>query len=165
VSEAAPTAPRYTIQWEPLDAILDDKLIALLVENYAEIETDHDVVELDPDWARAYALEEMGVLRILTLRCDDELVGYNAFHVMPHIHAQSTSMAVNDVLYVKPEHRGRAGLQLIRVAERALKAAGVVRVHYSTKVHATVGRRGHKTGDVLAKLGYRHDEQSYSKLL
>ena len=163
--EAAPKARRYTVQWEPLDAILDSHLVSLLVENYGEIETDQDIIPLDPDWSRAYALEEMGVLRILTARCDGALVGYNAFHVMPHIHSRSTSIAVNDVLYVEPAHRARIGFVLLRTAERALKAAGVVRIHYGTKVHATVGRRGHKTGDVLAKLGYRHDEELYSKLL
>lgn len=163
--EAAPTARRYTVQWEPLDAILDNKLVTLLVENYAEIETDQELIPLDPDWPRAYALEEMGVLRIMTLRFNDELVGYNAFHVMPHIHSKTTSIAVSDVIYVAPEHRARGGLILLRTAERALKAAGVVRLHYSTKVHAVVGRAGHKTGDILSKLGYRLDEESYSKLL
>lgn len=163
MSEAAPL--RYTVQWEPLDAIISPELVQLLVDNYAEIETDQDAVPLDPDMTHAYFLEETGVLRIMTLRWGAELVGYNAFYVTPSIHSRVSSIAINDVLYVKPKHRSRGGLILLRTAEKALKAAGVVRVHYNTKVHAEVGRRGHKTGDLLAKLGYRHDEQCYSKLL
>lgn len=165
MSETLPLHGRYTVQWETLDDIMDTQLVTLLVENYAEIETDQDVIPLDPDMGRAYALEEMGVLRIMTLRWRGVIVGYNAFHVTPHMHSRAVSIAVNDVLFVHPHHRARGGLLLLRVAERALKAVGVARIHYATKVHAEIGRRGHKTGDLLAKLGYRHDEESYSKLL
>lgn len=164
MKEAAPIR-RYTIAWEPLDAALEPGAVKTLVDNWSEIETDQDKFEFDVDWERLYALEDMGVLRMMVLRCNNEIVGYNAFHVMPHIHARQSQVAVNDVLFVQPAHRARAGLLFIRTAERALKAAGVVRIHYSTKVHAAVGRAGHKTGDLLLKLGYRHDENMYSKLL
>lgn len=137
----------------------------LMVRHWEEVEHDKEEITLAPDWERAYDLERLGWYFILAAHLDGSLIGYNIFTVCPHIHYRNSVHAFNSALYVCPEHRGRAGVRLIREAERRLKVMGAVRVHYAAKVGVKVGRRGSTTGDVLAKMGYRHYEDMYSRLL
>lgn len=155
----------YLIEWETLRSVLNAGVEDLIVGHWEEVEHDKEKIALAPDWDRAFALEKMGVLRIIGARNHGGLVGYNAFHVLPHIHSRFALHAFNDVLYVEPEHRGKVGIRLIREAERRLKELGVVRIVYATKPSAKIGRRGTTTGDILVRMGYCIYEEVYSKLL
>lgn len=165
-TSSLPTAKRaYSINWEPLRQIVASGVEDLIAGHWEEVEHDREKIALAPDWEKAFILERLGCLKVLGLRCDGALVGYNAFSISPHIHSRFALHAINDVLYVAPEHRGSAGVRLIRTAERKLKELGVVRVVYATKPTAKVGRTGTTTGDILAKMGYRLYEEVYSRLL
>lgn len=154
-----------TLAWEPLQRLLDDGVEDMLVTHWQEVGVDHALIPLDPDWPRAFALQEQGVLHTAALRRDGKLVGYNAFHVHAHIHYRSTSFAVNDVIFVDPHERGTAGIKLIRGVEPMLRALGVVKLLYHTKMHVKVGHSAGTVGDILSRLGYRLDEKIYSLLL
>ena len=155
-----------TLEWEPLRALLDEGVEEMLAAHWKEVAVDQELIPLAPDWDRAFKLQQMGILRTAALRRDGRLIGYNAFHVLPHIHYRYTVHAVNDVVFVDPSERGQAGLKLIRGTEQLLREQGVVKISYHTKVHTRVGVKQRSTvGDILSRLGYRLDEEIYSLLL
>lgn len=131
----------------------------LLVRHWQEIALHRDLIPLAPDWPAYEALEAAGVLRIFTARDDGRLVGYFACFVRPHLHYCGHLFAVNDVLFLAPEHRrGWAGARLIRFAERCLREDGVTVLAINTKRH--------RPFDVLLKrLGFGAAETVYQKVL
>ena len=155
-----------TLDWEPLRRLLDEGVEELLARHWEEVAVDHDIIPLAPDWDRAFALQAAGVLRTAALRRNGRLIGYNAFHVLQPLHYRLTTHAINDVLYVDPDERGTAGLRLLRGTEQMLRELGVVKVVYHTKLHVAIGAaRRNTVGDMLARLGYRLDEEIYTLLL
>lgn len=132
---------------------------SMLRRHWAELSS-HKDIPLAIDEATYRAVEMQGALRIYTARLDGELVGYAAFFLQWHAHYAESKQAMQDVLYVAPEHRGRLiGLRLIRHSERALRAEGVQVVRHHVKVaHAQLG-------DILEALGYSAEEITFSKRL
>lgn len=155
------------IGFEPLDDLLADGLEDMLFQHWQEVGLDHDAVPLAPDWPYYRAIEKQGIFRMIAMREFGQLVGYNAFFVNRHLHYRHTLHAVNDYFWLAPERRhGWAGVRLLRDSERLLAAAGVVKVMYHVKPHVLLGaRRSGTAGDLLVRLGYRHVEDVYSKLL
>jgi GNAT superfamily N-acetyltransferase len=130
----------------------------LLRAHYEEIAHFQDI-PLDPNFARYCAMDEAGVLRIFTARIHDALVGYAIYAVDYALHYESSLQAIQDVLYLAPEHRnGRLGLRLIEHADVELKAEGVqvVRQHVKAK---------HDFGRLLERLGYELEDKLYSRRL
>lgn len=158
----------FTFQVETLDAVLADDLEDLLAMHWQEVALDKDNTPLKPNWAAYRQLERAGVLHAMTMRLDGLLIGYDAFFVQPPLHYSTQTWAINDILYVMPEHRrGRAGVQLIQAAERYLAGLGVKKVVYHVKLHAYFGHgKAHATlGRLLKALGYNLVEEVYAKRL
>ena len=155
------------IAFEPLSNLLADGLEEMLYDHWQEVGIDHDAVPLAPDWDHYRELEKQGILRIVTMREFDELIGYNFFFVNRHLHYRHTLHAVNDVIWLKPEKRkGLAGVRLLKDSEKMLRATGVVKIIYHIKPHVLLGVRQTGTvGNLLLHLGYRHAEECYSKIL
>ena len=155
-----------TLEWESLDRLLDDGVEDMLARHWDEVAVDKDIIPLAPDWDRAFKLQENDILHTAAMRRDGQLVGYNAFLVMPALHYRFTIHAINDVIFVSPEERGTAGIKMIRGCEAMLRELGVVKILYHTKLHVAVGaKRQALVGDILSRLGYRLDEHIYSRLL
>lgn len=115
--------------------------------------------ELDPDWDRYIALEDAGILKVITCRNDSELIGYIIFFIQPHIHYKQCFTAFEDIYYLKKEYRkGRTGIKMFKFAEEYLKSIGVQRVLYGTKVHLDNSR-------LFEYLGYKFFEKLYGKLI
>lgn len=94
-------------------------------DHYDEIATDKEVKPLDPDFDRYLALEDQGMLRIFTARENGQLIGYFVSLVHTHLHYQQTMMALNDIMYVTPGHRGSTvGYRLMKMAMADLKNLG-----------------------------------------
>lgn len=131
----------------------------LLAAHWQEIALNRDLIPLAPDWPAYEALEAAGVLRIFTARDGGRLVGYFAVFVRPHLHYRDTIFAVNDVIYLAPEHRrGWAGPRLIQFAERCLRDDGVTVLAINTKRH--------RPFDLLLKrMGFGVAETVYQKVL
>lgn len=128
----------------------------LLCIHWREIATWHDI-ELDPNLEAYEQLEEIGALRVFTARIGDELVGYAAYVVRPHLHYQGSTQAVQDVLFIAPEHRrGRVGIGLIAHADAELAKEGVQVVFQHVKC-------AHDFGALLERLGYSQVEKVYAK--
>jgi hypothetical protein len=155
------------IGFEPLDDLLADGLEEMLFDHWQEVGLDHDTIPLAPDWDEYRALEKMGRHRTIAMREFGELVGYNAFFTNKSLNYRHTLFATNNVIWLKPEKRkGMAGVRLIKESERLLGLVGAVKIFYHIKVHILLGaKRSGTMGDLLLHLGYRHIEDSYSKVL
>jgi GNAT superfamily N-acetyltransferase len=156
------------LEWESLDRALASGLEDMLVQHWEEVALDRDRFPLVPDWDRYRMLERVGVLRAVSLRTDAGLLGYNVFFVQPTLHYSTSTWAVNDILYLHPDHRkGLAGARLIRGAEPMLATLGVQKVIYHTKLDLYFGHGKARAtlGTFLERLGYRHAENVYAKVL
>ncbi len=155
-----------SLEWEPLQRLLDDGVEDLLAAHWGEVACDKEAIPLAPDWERAFMLQRAGALYTAAYRRDGRLIGYNAFHVTPHIHYRHSAHAVNDVVYLDPDERkGFAGVKLIRGTEALLREVGAVKIMYRCKTHVNIGHGEKTLRDLLVALGYRHDEDVLTRLL
>jgi hypothetical protein len=143
--------------WESIDRALAWGLEDLLAAHHVDA-NDHPETPLLPDWPRYRMLERMGGYRALLARDHaNRLIGYNAFFVQPPLRCVSTIWAINDVLYVAPEHRGIVGNTLIAKAAVDLKADhGVANLIYpgvSDTLAALLTAHGYRdVGRVMSKV-------------
>ena len=117
-----------------------------------------DEEEPNPDREQYEALDAAGLLRIYTARIEQALVGYAVFVLYRSLHHRGRLQAMQDVLYVVPQHRGAAAVKLLRYAEHSLRAEGVKWVYHPVK-HAS------KVGKLLGCLGYQLINDLYAKQL
>lgn len=145
------------IQREPISALWVE-LWPLLEAHWQEIGLWRDIPP-DPDTGAYESLEQAGMLRVFTVRADGWLVGYAAYVVRTHLHYRTSRQAVQDVIYLKPEHRrGRLGLRLIQHADRELAREGVQAVFQHVKT-------AHDFGPLLKRIGYQQVENVYARRL
>jgi GNAT superfamily N-acetyltransferase len=147
------------VKWESVARLRADGIEDMLHAHWRETSLDHDAVPLAPDWRRMEQLEEMGLLRVASLRRGGELIGYSLFSICTHLQFALTLHATNMAVYVKPRHRGLAGARLLVRCEELLDDLGIRKRIYLTPV-----LRGKKLGALIARLGYTHTEDFYSKL-
>ena len=99
-----------------------EEIKPLFYKHWLEIAGHQDTVKLDPDFDRYQSIEEMGSLRIFTVRDDGKLIGYFISFIMPHIHYRNTVYALNDILYLAPEYRGGTiGYRMFKLVMKDLK--------------------------------------------
>jgi hypothetical protein len=129
-----------------------DELIAI---HYAQVSTHKHVKRLAPKWERFKELTEGGNCRTATARTDaGELVGYMITFIFPHIHFDCT-MAMNDAVFLHPDHRGLTSYRLFEFAIADLREnteADMFAVHM--KIHLPFR-------SLLAKLGFNQTEESW----
>lgn len=149
--------------WELLSGLLDDGLADLVRQHWEEVGVHKDKMPLACDWDRYQQVEDAGFLKILAARRGDELIGYNSFMVMPHLHYMTTLTALGDAIFV-PVHLRRTGVgvELIDLAETGLAEMGKggwVRIVYHDKAHLEY------LGPVLRKRGYGLIESIFDKMV
>lgn len=106
----------------------------LLELHYEELCRYKDRIKLDPDWKSYADAEHAGRFHIFTARDGEQLVGYSAFFLGPHIHYRKTIVAQNDVLYLHPEHRnGITGIKLIKMSHTGMKELGAHKIVWHCK--------------------------------
>jgi N-acetylglutamate synthase-like GNAT family acetyltransferase len=132
----------------------------LFPEHYAELARDQERIKLDINEDLYVDADNRGIGHIATVRDEGKLVGYTILAVMPHLHYKSAGpMAMIDVYYLKPAYRkGGTGAKMIMFAESTLKAKGVTKIYFSTKVHLDNGK-------LLEALGFKFSDKVYTKLL
>jgi len=114
---------------------------------------------LTPDYAAYKRLADAGMLRCITVRADEEMIGYAIFIVQPHLHYMTCKTAFEDIYYIRPDFRkGRVGIRLFKYAEDVLKGIGVNRVIMHTKVHMDNSK-------LFEYLGYKLTDKIYTKIL
>ncbi len=135
------------------------ELAPLIEAHYREISVYPDI-PLDPDKERYRQAEDAGMIHCYTARtAAGALIGYAWFVVNTNLHYRSSLQAMQDVIFIHPEHRrGRVGMGLIAHCDDSLRAAGVQVVYHHTKVH-------HDFGRLLERLGYSLNERVYARRL
>lgn len=119
---------------EDLASVRASSIEILLVQHWHEIAFYKDI-PLNIVWSDYETVEALGMFRIYTARLDRKLIGYVCFRVCHHSHYGTSIQAVQDVLYLDPEHRNhRIGSQLIAFADHLLRAEGVQVVSHHSKV-------------------------------
>ena len=114
---------------------------------------------LVPDYDAYKRLADAGMLRCITVRADEELIGYIIFIVQPHLHYMTCKTAFEDIYYIHPDFRkGRVGIRLFKYAEEVLRSIGVNRVIMHTKIHMDNSK-------LFEYLGYKWTDKLFTKIL
>jgi GNAT superfamily N-acetyltransferase len=136
---------------ESCDAVADE-IEALMQAHYAEV-AHHPDIPAGCDYARYRKAEELGLLRIYTVRVDRCLVGYSIFMVGFSLHYKSSFQARQDTLFIHPEYRkGLTGYRFLRWADEQLKTDGVQIIYQHHKL--LEGDRLN-LGPLFERMGYK----------
>ena len=131
----------------------------LLNAHWDEVAHYKDKIPLAPLWAHLEKMELDGDLLLLTVREEEELIGYGMFIKRRHLHYQSLLIGENDLIFLDPAKRKTGmGLKLIEESEKCLKAAGCNKITFHMKPE-------HSFAPLLERRGYRLEELLYGKLL
>ena len=107
-----------------------EELKQLYPEHYEELSVTKSI-PLEPNYEVYKNIEDIGILKVVTCRNDEDLIGYILFIVTPHLHYKSCITAVEDIYFVRKDYRkGRTGIKLFQFAEKYLKEQGVHRIIY-----------------------------------
>lgn len=135
-----------------------EELETLFPLHYEELCVTKDF-PLSPDYAAYRKMAEGGILRCITVRADDELIGYIIFIITPHLHYSTCKTAFEDIYFVRKDYRrGRVGIRLFKYAEDVLRGLGVNRVVMHTKVHSD-------NSSLFDYLGYKWTDKVFTKIL
>lgn len=141
---------------ETIDQVLDD-MAWLWDIHWQEIALDRAKVPLNPDVDTFRALEDAGLLLIVTARDGEKMVGYHVSIVRPHLHYKQSLTAYADMYFIHPDYRqGMTGVRLFKYLEERLRERGVERIYQGTKVHKDMGR-------LFERLDYKETERLYVK--
>lgn len=147
-----------TVQTERLADCLGE-MKPLLARHWSEIGRNRERIALNPDYGRYLALDDAGMLHVVTARVGGTLVGYHLSTVANNMHYRDHVYALNDIFYVTPEHRrGRIGMRLLDHAEKTLKERGVSVAFMHVKL-------AHDFGAMLERRGYVAVERVFEKVL
>jgi len=114
---------------------------------------------LSPDYDAYKRLADAGMLRCITVRADEEVIGYAIFVIQPHLHYMTCKTAFEDIYYIRPDFRkGRVGIRLFKYAEEVLKGIGVNRIIMHTKIHMDNSK-------LFEYLGYKWTDKLFTKIL
>jgi GNAT superfamily N-acetyltransferase len=153
------TTATISYQAESL-ALIWDEVFPLLRLHKDEVAHYQDI-ELDPDIEAYNRAEELGMVRVFTVRTDGKLIGYIAYFVRPNMHYRKSLQAVQDVLFLHPDYRrGRVGMELIAFADRRLAEEGVQATYQHVKC-----KPGLNFGPLLERLGYECVDHIWAKRL
>lgn len=131
----------------------------MLMAHWAELAV-HKDIPLDPEYSFYEKMDDIGALKIFTVRSGRELVGYSIFVVRPRHAHYNIGWAMNDIVWLHPDHRNEGvGAAFVAFWDRELSVLGVTLVHINAKVsHPALAF-------LLSKCGYRVIEAGYEKRL
>ena len=131
----------------------------LLPEHHKELGLFQSKMPLRPLYQKYLDQELTGGLVYATLRSDGELIGYWISFVAPGLHYGTTLTATMDILWIRPDHRGKDSGQLLHdTMERELRRRGVKLWWAGSKNHREIE-------GWLVKLGFEKAEVYLAKWL
>lgn len=147
-----------TFQVESVKSVLEE-IKPILQLHWEEIALYKNKIVLDPDYDKYVKLDEEGVIRLVTARDGEKLIGYFISMISPHLHYKQDLYAINDILYLDKAYRGAdTAIGMFSFAEEDLKSLGVSVIIISMKVM--------KPFDALCEaLEYTCVERAYSKCI
>lgn len=146
----------YSFQEEDASVVINEGY-DLLNEHYKEIAKYQDI-ELKPDFDVYLQAEKNGALKVYTVRAEDNsLQGYAVFFARANPHYKDSIQAVQDVVFIRKEHRGFGGA-FIQWCDEQLAEAKVQAVYHHVKAK-------HNWGPMLERMGYELADLVYVKRL
>ena len=147
-----------TFQEELIENLVEE-LKPLLQEHWKELANHQDDRPLDPDFDAYILINRRQVIRFITVRDNEKLIGYASFLISNHLHYRSWKYAVSDVYYLSLEYRKtNVGVQFFQNIETWLKDIGVNSITVQDKVN-------HAHTSFFERLGFTHVEQVYEKVI
>lgn len=120
---------------EPFAPFLEE-VKPLLPDHYRELALDQDHVPLSPQYDVYLERDRRGEVVCIAMRSAGELVGYFIGFKAPGLHYSTCLTLIADIFWLKPEHRGKNGGNLLFAAvEVEAKRLGVQRMFVGSKVH------------------------------
>lgn len=151
-----PARPEF--HWQRFAEIAHE-LPPLFTRHWREIALNQDLVPLAPDWDRYYALDIQGVLRILTVRVEGQLVGYAFLLFGPHLHYATTPWGQGDMFWLDPIYRqGWTGVRLFKELIRACREWDGAILQLGVKLHF----QNNRVAKLLERLGFKPVETVYA---
>jgi len=145
-----------TYQAEKLETCLEE-MKPLLTEHWEEVAWYKDEIEFKPDYDKYYQIEALGMLHVVTVRDGGELIGYNLNFINAHLHYSDHKYAVNDIIFLKPEHRHASiAIELMAITEKELRELGVSVMTMHMKVD-------HPFKSLMEQVDFARQEYIYSK--
>lgn len=110
-----------------------DEARDLIIANHTETGT-FSALDFDPNPGFYFDQERAGRMVLFTMRAAEKLVGYQTFALFPHHprYTEPKNLALQDVMYVAPAHRGLAVLHFIIFADGELKRDGWRPIRHSS---------------------------------
>lgn len=138
---------------------IESELSEIFPEHWKEIALDKNAIQLEPDYLRYRMLDQADILKIVTVRDSERLVGYYVSIVTNNLHYASCKTAYCDIYFLLPQYRqGFVGINLFKFMEQEMKKIGVKKIFTMTKVHKD-------NSALMKRLGYSWVEKIYSKLI
>jgi len=142
-------APEYVIQqvngheWH-------DRLDPLYRQHYAEMEMrlrgdGIPIGAYNPRLDQYFAAMDGGWLLTFVVQCNETVVGYSNIYVTNDMH-NDDPIAMEDTIYILPEHRNGIGKKLVRHILGVLEKRGVKRVHITPVTDLRVGKIWQRMG-------------------
>lgn len=142
------------IQKEFLTRSLIEEIDKYISEHQTEVKHEDDV---NVDWLSYQVLQKSSAFYFYTARLSGELIGYMGYLVTNNLHYRDKICAICDLIYVRPEHRGKmCAIKLMKFAEEELSELGVSEVGQSVKIV-------HDFSPILIRQGYHLEERYYTK--
>lgn len=143
------------LQIEPVDSWFAEA-IPLIYAHWQELGLDTDL-KGDINTEALRQLEAIGRCSVITVRDDQELVGYLVAIHFPHLHYQSSGpMFMVDMYYIRPDHRQGAGVRLFKFMESYAKKLGCIKIYLTCKAHKDHSK-------LFEGLGYRLSDYAFTK--
>lgn len=142
------------------DAASWEKAFKLLGAHHGEIRSIRKRPRLNPDIERYMQLQKENRLVMATARTpEDELLGYCVFFIYKHPHYQHVLCAMDDIHYVKPEHRHSGVWQrMMTVAMNEIKSRNVGMI--SIRVPS-----GNEYDQEMKEMGFEDMEKVYYRAI
>lgn len=123
-------------------------------------------VALDKDKFRAVCDEEgyakcdaLGMIHVVTVRKDLELVGFHVSIITPHLHYKGAGpFAFTDMYFIHPKHRRGTGAKLLAFMKESLKPLGIRKAYLSHKV-------AHNRSELFTALGWKACDVVYCAVI
>jgi hypothetical protein len=130
------------------------------VAHWREVGRYQEKIPLRVDVAKFFQIEQLGCLTSFTARnAQGALVGYQAYFVTPSLHERDHTFAINDLLYLAPEHRrGHNAARFFGYCITELKLRGVSLVSVRVPVE-------HDFGALMRAIGFDLVEHVHQKVL
>ena len=82
--------------------------------------------QIVPHYEKYYELDTQDLLHIVTVRNDNDIIGYYISFLFIHPHYKDHLFATNDILFIHKKYRGSTvAYRMFKFAEKELKKLGV----------------------------------------